>query len=117
MKLYLFTLSVLVLLSTSAIANDCKSLAYSSNDFAYLVDFDGSMDNACKSAEKNAIWKACVKCAGDDQRNQQCHFKQVENKPNNEKNLCLAHAEVTSENCVGGPAGERPLVHCGKITE
>ncbi|MDZ4662219.1 MAG: hypothetical protein SGJ18_11440 [Pseudomonadota bacterium] len=121
MKFYNLVLSsifsLVVFLPTCSFGKDCKPLSYFSEDFEYLEDFNGDMDKTCTAAEKSATWKACVACAGDDQRNQQCHFIQAKSLPHENKIICSAYAEAVSEYCKDGPINEKPLVHCGKITQ
>ncbi len=113
---YFPNLSIGGILANTSLAEDCHSLSYVAEDYEYLVDFDGSMTATCKAAEKSAVWKACVICAGDDQRNQLCYFKQSRNSPSKEEDFCSAQAEAVSQFCRDGSSEPKRLVHCGKLT-
>ena len=87
-------------------ASECKEAFFDSRETAYASDHNDNIKVACDHSEKNAIWAACVVCAGDSRSRGNCKLQGVISEVIGSK--CLSTATTRTDLCATGAA----LVHC-----
>lgn len=94
-------------------AHECNEVVYTAQDYAVVEDHEGDMSKTCLAAEKAALWKACVDCAGNMESGDDCHAGVVQSAANKEAKICEGFAEAKTSPC----KTKRPIVHCADLVQ